>query len=97
VIEAGHKEISFFNFVNKNNELYRQDIFKRNICPIISGLGNMKGLDIRRRDGNGWWEAQGVEAGSMAQGRLRRIRYRLVGFWCIARPQSNLLVINFLK
>ena len=23
----------------------------------------MKGLDIRRRDGNGWWKAQGVEAG----------------------------------
>jgi len=57
----------------------------------------MKSLDICRRDGNGWQEAQGVEADSMAQGRLRRVRYRLGGFWCIGRPQSKLLVINFLS
>jgi hypothetical protein len=42
--------------------------FKRNSCPIILALGNIKGLDIRRRDGNGWWEARDVGAGNTISG-----------------------------
>ena len=77
MIEAGHKKFEFLILQIKTTNYIDKMFCKLNICLILSGLGNMKGLDIRRRAGNGWWEARGVEAGSTAPGRLRRVRYSL--------------------
>jgi hypothetical protein len=68
MIEAGHKKFEFLILPIKTMNYIDNMFFEQNICPIISGSGNIKGLDIRRRDGNG----RGGEALRLAV-RLRAV------------------------